>query len=47
MPAVVGFVIEFDRAEEVAMVGHRDGRHLLLLATVINFLMSQAPSSSE
>ena len=26
----LGLGIEFDRAEQVAMIGHRDGRHFLL-----------------
>ena len=30
MPLAFGLGIEFDGPEQVAMIGHRDGRHLLL-----------------
>ena len=43
-----GVVVKLDGPEEIAMIGHGDGRHLFSLDDlVINFLISQAPSRRE
>ena len=44
---VLGVVVELDRAEEVAVIGHGDGGHFLLDDEIHQLPISQAPSSSE
>ena len=43
----LGGVVELHRAEQIAVIGHGDRRHLLLGDQIHQLSISQAPSSRE
>ena len=46
-PLAIAGVIELNCAEQIAVVGHGDGRHFLLGDGSMSWLISQAPSRRE